>query len=369
VDGPESGHVAGDVPRVTGLTGRERISYSVRILLSHALYYTGILRLLQWVVFRRKAVVLVYHRVLTNEQRTRTASQPGLVVGDETFARHVALLKRLFTVLTLDEFERHLARREPFNGPSCLVTFDDGWIDNYENALPVLRAHGVPAAMFLPVNFIGQRRMFSREALTLLMVEAVKVSRADATRAAALRPHLASLQLEHVLEVAADDPLDAVIRIVGVHRYASGPEFEATLAKLAAELALSAADLSRVDGFIDWGQVESMGRQGFTFGGHGADHCVLTRVPADVIRCEVTTSKNVLDGRLAKPVSAFAYPNGAWNAEVASVVKAAGYSLAFTVDAGPVSCDDDPLSVRRINIHEGMTGNSPMFLARLVGVF
>src|SRR6185436_3074113 len=75
VDRRESGHVAGDIPGVTGLTGRERISYSVRILLSHALYYTGILRLLQWVVFRRKAVVLVYHRVLTSEQRTRTASQ------------------------------------------------------------------------------------------------------------------------------------------------------------------------------------------------------------------------------------------------------------------------------------------------------
>jgi hypothetical protein len=119
------------------MTARERISYAIRMTISHALYYSGLLHLFLRVKLRDKTVVLAYHRVLTTEQRDRTASHQALVVEDKTFARQVGVLTRLFRVLTLDEFAEHLARRLPFRGPCCLITFDDGWMDNFENALPV----------------------------------------------------------------------------------------------------------------------------------------------------------------------------------------------------------------------------------------
>ena len=350
------------------MTPRERFSYAVRMVVSHALYYAGVLRLLQRIVLRRKAVVLMYHRVLTPEQRRRTASQPGLVVEDETFARQIALLKRRFTVLTLDQFADHIANRRPFDDSCCLITFDDGWIDNFTNALPILRAHGLPAAIFLPVNFIGHRRLFTREALTHLLVKAVILSRQDPARRGPLRAHLAVLRLEGVLEIPDANPLGAVLAAVETYRYASGPEFEALVSALTDELGLSEADLSELDTFVDWTQVDQMSRQGITFGGHGAEHRVLTQVSPDVVRTEVESSKHVLDAKLSEPVRAFAFPGGGWNAGVAETVRESGYSLAFTIEPGPVSCDDDPFTLRRINIHEGMTGSTPMFLARLTGL-
>ena len=231
------------------MTARERVSYGVRMAISHTLYYSGVLHLWLRLALRRKAVVLAYHRVLTPEQRARTASQQGLVVEDGTFARHVALLTRLFTVLTLDEFADHLTRRRPFHGPCCLITFDDGWIDNFENALPVLRAHQLPAVMFLPVNFIGRRRLFTREALTHLLVRAIAVSRQEPGRRDGLRAQLAPLGLGPVLDVEDEDPLRAVLMLVGAHRYASGPAFEALVASLSAEFGVSDADLSDLDTF------------------------------------------------------------------------------------------------------------------------
>jgi peptidoglycan/xylan/chitin deacetylase (PgdA/CDA1 family) len=351
------------------MTARERISYAIRIAISHALFYSGVLHLLVRVRLRRKTVVLAYHRVLTPDQRARTASQEGLVVEDKTFARHVALLTRLFTMLTLDEFADHLARRLPFRGPCCLITFDDGWIDNFDSALPVLRAHRVPAVMFLPVNFIGSRRLFTREALTHLLVRAVADSRQEPGCRDVLRAHLAPLGLERVLDIDDEDPLPAVLTAVGAHRYASGPAFEALAATLSAELGVSDAELSDLDTFVDWSEVDQLARNGFTFGGHGAEHRVLTQVSPSMARCEVESSKGVLEARLAHPVHAFAYPNGGWNADVAQIVKAAGYRLAFTIDPGPVSCDDDHFALRRVNIHEGMTRSTPMFMARLAGVF
>ena len=351
------------------LSVRERVSYTIRMVVSHTLYYTGILQLILRTVLKGKAVVLMYHRVLTPDQRRATASQPGLVVEQATFARHIAELKRRFTVLTLDEFAERLDRRVPFDRPCCLITFDDGWLDNLQNALPILRAHGAPAVIFLPVHFIGGQRLFTREALTHLLVRAVGAARTDARLRESLRSRLASLQLDSVLDLGEGDPLAGVIAAMRQHRYAAGPEFEALVVSLGSELGVAESELSTTDTFIDWCQVDEMARQGVTFGGHGADHRVLTQVAPEVVQFEVATSKTVLDAKLAAPARAFAYPGGGWNDGIAATVQSLGYRLAFTIESGHVSCTDNPFGLRRVSIHDGMTRSTPMFLARLTGLF
>lgn len=345
------------------------MTYAVRIVVSHVLYFSGVLPAVLWLRLRRKTVVLAYHRVLKRSQWSLTASQDGLLVEEETFARHAAVLRRFFNPLTLEEFADRLRRRVPFAGPSCLITFDDGWIDNFENAMPILKKHDLPAVMFLPVNFIGQRRLFTREALTHLLARAVTIARRSPGVPEGLRPRLRSLGLESVLDIKALDPLPEVVRLIRAHRYASGPAFEALVAALATELSLEGAHLSDLDTFIDWEQVDRLGRGGFTFGGHGAEHYVLTEIPAEEARFEVETSKRVLDQRLPGAAQAFAYPNGGWSPAIARTVAAAGYEMAFTIDAGHVSCTDNPFTLARINIHEGMTRSTPMFMARLAGIF
>jgi peptidoglycan/xylan/chitin deacetylase (PgdA/CDA1 family) len=223
--------------------------------------------------------------------------------------------------------------------------------------------------MFLPVNFIGRRRAFPREALTHLLVKAAEVGRREPARVPALRAHLSPLGLDRILDSTGEDSLATALSLIGAHRYASGPEFEALIGVLSAELGLSDVELSELDSFVDWDKVEVLGRAGFTFGGHGADHRVLTQVAPAVVQAEIESSKRVLDARLARPVYAFAYPNGGWNADIARTVQAGGYRLAFTIDQGHVACDDNPLTLRRINIHEGMTRSTPMFMARLAGIF
>lgn len=351
------------------MSPRERVSYGLKMALSHVLYYSGVFHLLCRTLLRRRVVVLMYHRVLTPAERRRTASQDGLIVEDKTFARQMAVLKRLFTVLTLEEFRDRMEQRIPFDGPCCLITFDDGWIDNYTNALPVLREERLPAVVFLPVSFIGTGRPLTREALTHLIVRAIEVSRTDQAARDRLRAHLAPLGLDTVLDGDQDDPLAAARRAVAVHRHASGLAFESLVATLCRELGIADGELSKLDTFIDWTQVEQMGRDGVAFGGHGAEHRVLTEVTPAVARFEVDTSKGVLEARLGTAARAFAYPNGEWDPAIAETVREIGYHLAFTVERGAVSCEDDPFTLKRVTIHEGVTRSTPMFLARLTGMF
>ena len=63
---------------------------------------------------------------------------------------------------------------EPLPDMSCLVTFDDGWWDNFEHALPILRDRGVPAAVFVATDYIGSERCFWQERLNRLLFRAAR---------------------------------------------------------------------------------------------------------------------------------------------------------------------------------------------------
>jgi len=123
-----------------------------------------------------------------------------------------------------------------------------------------------------------------------------------------------------------------------------------------------------LDRFMTWSQVTDMARRGISFGGHGMDHHLLTRVPTEVMRAEIHESRAAFDAHAISDVPTFSYPNGYWTEPIRQEVDAAGYRLGFGTRRGFVSCDDDRLTIHRLNVHEGMTGSGPMFLARIVGL-
>jgi peptidoglycan/xylan/chitin deacetylase (PgdA/CDA1 family) len=356
---------------------RARLAYTVKLVIAHALYYTGILRLYQQVVMRRRAVVLMYHRVLTAEERGRTASHPALVVDAATFAIQMSVLSRRFTVLGVDELAGRMERGEPLPDRSCLITFDDGWRDNYTNALPVLRRHRLPALIFLPVNFIGRRRLFWQEAVTHALVRAVgELSRAPARRPA-LEAVLAPFGLTGVLDIEADDPrafvIDAITALKGVEPAAVDRLVQEINTALAsgdppAQAAGPPVEPSEIDGFMSWDEVDEMARAGVAFGGHGAEHRLLTMVSPEDVESEIRESKAVVEARFPSTAPTFSYPNGYLTREIAARVKSAGYRLAFTTSRGFVSSNDDRFVVRRLNIHEAVTNTAPLFYARVLGL-
>ena len=149
----------------------------------------------------------------------------------------------------------------------------------------------------------------------------------------------------------------------------AGENIERLTAALAAELQLSVENVKSPDAFVDWNEVDEMARQEIAFGGHGAEHRLLTRIEPESADAEIRVSKEVMASRQPDTMLAFSYPNGLWNPEIANKVREAGYRLAFTTREGLVSSADDPFTLKRLNIHEDVTKTAPMFLARLIGLF
>jgi peptidoglycan/xylan/chitin deacetylase (PgdA/CDA1 family) len=329
----------------------------------------GALQLLQAIRLRNRTVVLMYHRVLTADERRTSGSHPALVVDRATFARQMSLLKKRFVVLSVAELAAYVEQRRPLPSSSCLVTFDDGWRDNYDNALPILSELRIPSLIFLPMNFIGQRRVFWQEGLVQLLGRAVAVARETPDRRPALEALLAPVGLAFVLDLPDRDPKRAIIDAVTAQKKLTRPTIERLVADLAEQVSVRLEELASADGFIDWPQADTMMKHGVTFGGHGLDHLLLTQVSDAQAVAEIDGSKAALDEKLAEPTPTFSYPNGYWSPRLAEQVRRAGYRLAFSAMGGPMTSDDDPWTLRRVNIHESVTDTDALFLARLVGLF
>jgi peptidoglycan/xylan/chitin deacetylase (PgdA/CDA1 family) len=98
----------------------------------------------------------MYHRIAD----ARDFDQ--LTVSTRRFAEQIALLASRYRVLSLDAALDEL--ESGVRTPGVAVTFDDGYLDNLTNAIPVLRMHGVPATIFVTANFCDQTQRHPRYA-------------------------------------------------------------------------------------------------------------------------------------------------------------------------------------------------------------
>ena len=338
---------------------------AVKLTAVQILYTVGVLQLLVAVRFRRQALVLTYHRVLSNQAVGETWSHQGMVVRTETFESHLQWLTRWFRVLTAEEFVEHLEEGTPFQRPCCLITFDDGWRDTFEEAWPALQRHRVPAVVFLPVDVIGTDRAFWQEHLSHQLHAAWRRCRSGSERTPDYTAILPS-RLCHVLEVAPDR-IRGVIQQT-VESLKNDPAGLDPWAIVRALEANGTAGVPMVDRLMSWNEVRAMAAGGIAFGGHGATHRILTSIPAADVVQEVEDSRRRIEVELRDKPLVFSYPNGNWNSNVADVVRRAGYRAAFSTELGPAAVQADRFSVHRVNVHENAASSPSLLLATIAGI-
>jgi len=103
---------------------------------------------LNWLLLGDAGIVVAFHHV-HDMQDAR-----GLAIGLAMFERYCRFFRRHFQVIPLRDFVGRLERREPLNR-RLAITFDDGYLDNFEHAAPVLERLGLPATFFIVSQWIG----------------------------------------------------------------------------------------------------------------------------------------------------------------------------------------------------------------------
>lgn len=341
---------------------RHWLRYHIKLLLAASLFYSGALFLIFRWRFRRHGVVLLYHRVLPEAECAQSFSSKAIIVSPATFERHLRFLQRHFSVLGPEEFSAWLLNGQEYPKPPCLITFDDGWKDNLTHAHPLLKAQNLPAVIFLPTGYIGTGKAFWQERLSRLLF---RLGQQPALRQHPLvaRHGLSGLFTAQRHELA--DRAGALARTLKDHKSEAA---EGLIAEVSAALAGN-DDATDIDTYLSWEDVQAMRPDGIAFGSHTVTHRILTQLEPAAVAEEITQSKRVLEQQLGTPVHLFAYPNGNHAADTCQHVKQAGYKLAFTTIPGRVARGDDPMTLRRINIHDGAHRHLPLFCASILGVF
>jgi len=339
----------------------ERIVHFVKAALAELLVRSGLFFTVHR-LRRPHVLVLAYHRVTPDDEMEHCA-YPAMHVSASTFARQLQELQRLYRIVPLSEARRAIAGDAPLDGHIAVVTFDDGYRDNYREALPILSAQGVPATFFVSVDFVdrGEAFWFDRVAAAARAcagggVHAEQLDGLPARLVAALltpgsvarRARAAAAYLKRVCDAERE-------RLV-----------ELLVAKTPAKPDLHEA--------MSWTEVQALEAAGMTVGAHGIRHGILTRMPREVVAEEISASMAAVAERVGAAVDVFAYPNGNTNARVESVARSQGVGLAFTTNGKTARPGCNPLHVSRRNACEassrGRTGFSPAyFFCEIAGVF
>ena len=121
---------------------------------------------------QRRPIILGYHRVVEDFASASQTDIPSMLISRAMFERHVEWLGKSFRFVSVDEIGAHLESGKPFSDPVAAITFDDGYGDVYQNAFPLLRRKGIPAAMFVVTDLIGQPAWQTHDKLYCLVEKA-----------------------------------------------------------------------------------------------------------------------------------------------------------------------------------------------------
>ena len=310
-------------------------------------------------LYPRTLTVLNYHRIDDPYCEDFSTFKPNVSALPEMFDLQMEYLARHYNIVSAIQVAAWVTEGHPLPPRSALITFDDGYYDNYKNAYPILRKRNLPAVIFLASNFMESKTLFFWDLIAYcfhnsqydhLEIPAVGsfTWKDDVSR---------DLVVKRVIEILKTLPENEKKRLAG-----SFPEIM--------KVPISNDVFSGI--FLSWDQVREMNAHGIEMGAHTASHPILTRVHPHDMKVEIVKSKNRIEEEIGRSLHSFAYPNGQrtdFDLDVIREIKTAGFQTAYTLLPGPTRIEtirNHPYQIRRIFLSYKDT--FPRFVAKLSGL-
>ncbi len=346
----------------------------IKHLVSIGLYYSGLVKLYSWyrVTFGNQPefVILMYHRVLPSMANGDTRPQPGMVTTQSTFAQQVSYCRRHGDVIHLETLADYLEQGQRPTRPAVIITFDDGWKDNYQYAYPVLRSHSAPATIFLATDYIESDSRYWFHTVNLLLRDHHLSS--ASWEQALLRCTKLDPETRDSLLLLIDQPDMFIERLKNLE----ATVLHNIVTVLSEEFANHLGAVTGKHLLLSWNEIAEMQQHGIAFGSHTCSHAILPQLSPEQQVEEIRRSRTVIEEKTGAQITTFAYPNTDYDEQVKQQVQEAGYRCACAgtrLDSDSTSIDI--FALPRLGMHEGTCeglGGSfsrAIFACYLAGVF
>jgi peptidoglycan/xylan/chitin deacetylase (PgdA/CDA1 family) len=319
-----------------------KLRSSVKRKLINLAHGTGLIRAGRS-LWAKSLTVVNYHRIDDPYRKDFDSFKPNVSATPDDFNRQLDYLAKWFNVVSLQDVVGWLDGQKELPPYAALITFDDGYLDNFTSAYPILRQHHFPALIFLTTEHIGTDAPFywDMAAYCFHYTKKDQLGFPDGT-------------IEHWSNQEECDQVSQ--KWIEVMKTCSQTEKLVYVQQLPEALGVSVPPGYFQKLMMNWDQVREMNKGGIEFGAHTVHHPILTRISLDEVRAEVEGSKSRIEKEIGEAVLSFAYPNGQssdLNDPIAKVVADLGLRVAFTLLNGPSSLGEvkrNPYTIRRIFI-------------------
>jgi peptidoglycan/xylan/chitin deacetylase (PgdA/CDA1 family) len=267
------------------------------------------------------------------------------------FEAQVIWFKTHCHMISPRDFLDRLEERSPLPARSCVLTFDDGLVDHYRYAFPILRKHGLSAFFFLITGPLESGRMATVHKTHLLrQAMGERPFAAECRRRLAARGWVAEeMDTTGQGEAYRWDTGEVGDLKFFLTRVVPHDLIDATVAELFSEtMGPEEKYVSSV--YVSWEQARELQEAGMVIGGHSHAHRMYSRLEPGEQAADIAACLSALERRLGRAPSSYAYPFGqaaTFTDETKSLLRARGVTCAFANVVGTIESGSDPLALGR----------------------
>lgn len=277
--------------------------------------------------------ILAYHSI---NDTANSAIHRRNIVEEGVFERQLLYLLENYRIAPLEEIWLNLAGRARSRDRVVALTFDDGYLDFYHHAYPLLRKHRIPATLFLCPAFLDRPLGKWDDNLSLLLGACSDQEAFLGKLEAVIPQRKFSCYNEVVYFLQRAEPEE----LAGIEQGIQG---------LCAELAMPRTMLS-------WQEALELSLdESITIGSHSLSHYNLTVLNQETLRYELRRSRSLLEEKLGTPVKSLCYPFGLCNEAVKRCAAEEGYAYAVACGDRYNTGKDDVYEMQRL-----VVVNSPL---------
>jgi peptidoglycan/xylan/chitin deacetylase (PgdA/CDA1 family) len=291
------------------------------------------------------AAILMYHSVLP-DPAAQADSLGGIIHSEAEFRAQMELLAREFHPLSLDNIVKRFRAGEDLPKRSVVVTFDDGYADNYEVAMPILDRFSIPAVFYATVDCVENKKLPWPSRLRFAFRNTKLTAWSD--------PLSKSWNLSDPphREQAYLTACDACCQL-------SGPAQEEFVEHIEQELNVC-LPLELRSLMMTYDQLRGLARHGHIVGSHTMTHPNMAQLKPEDAHFELADSKQRLELQLGMPINHFSYPCPAlsphWSEQTVEQSRTIGYQTAVTTDSGLTRRGDRLLCLKRLRPTKSQAG-------------
>jgi len=239
--------------------------------------------------------VLAYHRIMDRPENF-PFDDDLISASIEGFRKQMRFVSKHYNVTNFIELSEHIDKYGKLPERSLIVTFDDGYIDNYTFAYPVLAELGLTAVMFVTAGYIGEKRLFWWDRIAYIVKNTEKEE--------------ISIKEPEKLKVRIDShpsKQDVARMLIKKAKRLPDSEKEIFIEKLSVAAGVPVESVS-VANTMNWEQVKELAEAGIEIGSHSVNHPIFSNVSPEQIEYEVIESKKIIESKIQKEVISFGAP-------------------------------------------------------------